>query len=168
MMNLVRLAFLIVMLSVGAIAAGAQSPDDQAAVRRVADRFVVAWNTHDMTILGSISTDDVDFVNVAGLHWKGREQVVREHAERHKVRFKGSVMTNKEVRVQFLRPDMALVHIDWETRGDLGFDLKPWPPRKGIFSWLVAKERGEWKIRSAQNTDSTVPVGGLGTTVGNK
>ena len=57
---------------------------------------------------------------------------------------------------------MALVHIDWETRGDLDFDLKPWPPRKGIFSWLMVKS-GSWKIRAAQNTDSTVPPN-LGTT----
>jgi uncharacterized protein (TIGR02246 family) len=163
-----RFAFLIFSLLGGASPIWAQSPADHEAVRRVADRFVVAWNTHDMDVLGSISTDDIDFVNVAGLHWSGREQVVREHADRHKVRFKDSVMTNKEVRVQLLRADIALVHISWETRGDLGFDLKPWPPRKGIFSWLLVKERGEWKIRSAQNTDSTVPVGGLGTTDGGK
>ena len=59
--------------------------------------------------------------------------------------------------MQFLRPDMALVHIDWETHGDLDFDLKPWPLRKDIFSWLVMKTGADWKIRSVQNTDSTAP-----------
>ena len=134
-----------------------QSAADEQSIRDVADRFKVAWNTHDMNVLGAITTDDVDFVNVAGLHWKGREQVVREHAERHKVRFRNSVWTNNAVGVQFLRPDMALVHIEWETHGDLDFDLKPWPPRKGIFSWLVMKTGADWKIRSVQNTDSTAP-----------
>jgi uncharacterized protein (TIGR02246 family) len=155
---------LLTLAVIGGVApATAQSAADEQAIRDVAARFVVAWNSHDMTVLGSITTDDVDFVNVAGLHWKGRDQVVKEHAERHKVRFKNSVMTFKTVRVQFLRPDIALLHIDWETRGDLDFNLKPWPPRKGIFSWLMVKV-GDWKIRAAQNTDSTVPLGARGTT----
>ena len=109
----------------------------------LASQFEQAWNGHDMNKLGSITTEDIDFVNVAGLHWKGRSEVVKEHAERHRVRFKNSVWTTERVGVQFLSPDMALVHVDWQTRGDLDFDLKPWPPRTGIFSWLVVKNAGE-------------------------
>lgn len=136
----------------------AQSPVDERAIRSVVTRFEQAWNTHDMNILGAISTDDVDFVNVAGQHWKGRAEVVKQHADRHLVRFKNSVWTTKAAQVQFLRPDMALVHIDWETRGDLDFDLKPWPPRKGIFSWVMVKSGTDWRLRSAQNTYTTLPV----------
>ena len=153
-----RMAFLILVLIGGAVPSLAQSAPDDQAIRGVAARFQAAWNTHDMNILGSITTEDVDFVNVAGLHWKGRDQVVREHAERHKVRFKNSVWTTSAIGVQFLGPDTALVHIDWQTRGDLDFDLKPWPPRKGIFSWLMVRSGGNWKIRAAQNTDSTASV----------
>lgn len=129
-----------------------QSPVDEQSIRGLATQFERAWNTHDMNVLGAITTDDIDFVNVAGLHWKGRAEVVREHAERHQVRFKNSVWTTERVTVQFLSSDAALVHVDWETRGDLDFDLKPWPPRRGIFSWLVVKHEGSWRIRAAQNT----------------
>src|SRR6266849_11062400 len=156
--HLTRIALLSLMVIAGVAPASEQSAEEEQAIRDVATRFEVAWNTHDMNVLGSITTEDVDFVNVAGLHWKGRDQVVKEHAERHKVRFKNSVVTFKAVHVQSLRPDMALVHIDWETRGDLDFDLKPWPPRKGIFSWLMVKSGGDWKIRAVQNTDSTLPL----------
>jgi len=51
-----------------------------------------------------------------------------------------------------LAPEMALVYVEWQTRGDLDFDLKPWPPRNGIFSWLVVKNAGSWMIRAVQNT----------------
>jgi uncharacterized protein (TIGR02246 family) len=132
--------------------ASGQSLIDEQSIRGLATQFERAWNTHDMNVLGSIATDDIDFVNVAGLHWKGRAEVVKEHAERHKVRFKNSVWTTKRVSVQFVASDLALVHVEWETRGDLDFDLKPWPPRKGIFSWLVVKNNGSWRIRAAQNT----------------
>ena len=71
------------------------------------------------------TTEDVDFANVAGLHWKGRAEVVREHAERHRVRFKEQCGTTERVTVPFLSPDIALVPVDWHTRGDLDFDLKP-------------------------------------------
>ena len=167
MTHLTRIALLTLTIIGRVVQASGQSAADEQAIRDVVARFDVAWNTHDMNILGAITTEDIDFVNVAGLHWKGRGQVVKEHAERHKVRFKNSVMISKAVGVQFLRPDTALVHIDWETHGDLDFDLKPWPPRKGIFSWLMLKREGDWKIRAAQNTDSTVPLS-LGSTKSQK
>jgi uncharacterized protein (TIGR02246 family) len=129
-----------------------QSAVDEQLIRGLATQFERAWNSHDMNLLGAMTTEDVDFVNVAGLHWKGRAEVVKQHAERHQVRFKNSVWTTERVSVQMLAPEMALVHIDWQTRGDLDFDLKPWPPRNGIFSWLVVKNAGGWKIRAVQNT----------------
>jgi uncharacterized protein (TIGR02246 family) len=130
----------------------AQAQADEESIRGLTAQFERAWNTHDMNILGAIATEDIDFVNVAGVRWKGRAEVVREHAERHRVRFKNSVWTTERVSVQFLSSATALVHVEWGTQGDLDFDLKPWPPRKGIFSWVVVKNDGRWKIRSAQNT----------------
>ena len=50
-----------------------------------------------MTLLGDMVTDDVDFVNVVGFHWKGRQQVVDEHAAIHRDRFKNSVGANERV-----------------------------------------------------------------------
>jgi hypothetical protein len=67
------------------------------------------------------------------------------------LRFKNSVWPTERVNVQILAPEMALVHVDCQTRGDLDFDLKPWPPRNGLFSWLVVKDAGSWKIRAVQN-----------------
>src|SRR4051812_21881041 len=147
------IATLALALAVWTAPMAGQPPADEQAIRELATQFERAWNTHDMNLLGSMTTEDVDFVNVAGLHWKGRAEVVREHAERHKVRFKNSIWTTEHVDVQFLNREMALVHLDWQTRGDLDFDLKPWPPRKGIFSWLVVKDAGSWRIRSVQNTE---------------
>jgi uncharacterized protein (TIGR02246 family) len=147
-----RMASLILALVIWTAPISGQPSADEQSIRGLATEFEQAWNSHDMNKLGSITTEDIDFVNVAGLHWKGRSEVVKEHAERHKVRFKNSVWTTERVAVQFLSPDMALVHVDWQTRGDLDFNLKPWPPRTGIFSWLVVKNAGGWLIRAVQNT----------------
>jgi uncharacterized protein (TIGR02246 family) len=148
----IGLTALLLALAAWATPVSAQPTADEQAIRTLATEFERAWNSHDMNVLGSITTEDVDFVNVAGLHWKGRADVVREHAERHKVRFKNSVWTTERVDVQFLTAAVALVHLEWLTRGDLDFDLKPWPPRKGVFSWVVVKTAGQWRIRAVQNT----------------
>jgi hypothetical protein len=64
-----------------------------------------------MTLLGDMVTDDVDFVNVIGLQWKVRQQVVDAHAALHRDRFKSSMWTNERVTLQFVRADVALARV---------------------------------------------------------
>jgi uncharacterized protein (TIGR02246 family) len=111
------------------------------------------WNTHDMNAMGMLVTQDADFVNVAGLHWKGRAQIVQEHAERHRTNLKLSHWTTHSVAIQMLTPDTALVHINWGMTGDTDFDGTPREPRDGIFSWVVVKQNSRWLIRAVQNTN---------------
>lgn len=144
-----------ILLAAAPPAAG-QSRSDEQAIERLAAQFERAWNTHDMTLLGAMVTDDVDFVNVIGLQWKGRQQVVDAHAALHRDRFKSSVWANERVTVQFVRPDVALARVEWNTRGDLtgtADNLKPGPPRRGLFLWVVVNEAGSWRIRAVQNTE---------------
>src|SRR5690349_16311521 len=149
------IAVAYILLAAGTPAA-AQSGADEHAIQRLASQFERAWNTHDMTLLGSMVTDDVDFVNVIGLQWKGRQQVVDAHAALHRDRFKNSVWANERVTVQFVRADVALARVEWNTRGDLQGDannLQPGPPRRGIFLWVVLNQAGSWRIRAVQNTE---------------
>lgn len=145
-----------ILLAAGTPAA-AQSQADEQAIQRLASQFERAWNTHDMTLLGDMVTDDVDFVNVVGFHWRGRQEVVDRHAAVHRDRFKNSVWANEQVTVQFVRPDVALARVEWNTRGDLtgpADNLQPGPPRRGLFLWVVVKnEAGSWRIRAVQNTE---------------
>jgi uncharacterized protein (TIGR02246 family) len=149
------IAMVCILLAAGT-PAPAQAQSDEQAVQRLASQFERAWNTHDMTLLGEMVTDDVDFVNVIGLQWKGRQQVVDAHAALHRDRFTNSVWANERVTVQFVRPDVALARVEWTTRGDLqgkAGNLQPGPPRRGIFLWVVVKEAGAWRIRAVQNTE---------------
>ena len=49
------------------------APADRAAVQAVLDRVAQAWNMHDMDAYVADMTPDVDWVNVVGMHWRGRE-----------------------------------------------------------------------------------------------
>ena len=69
-----------------------------------------------MKQLFGLVTEDADFVNVGARHWKGRQQIEAEHASRLS-QFRESTWTTKAVTVQFLKPDVALVHVDWILKG---------------------------------------------------
>lgn len=121
--------------------------DDEQTIRQVVERWGDAWNRHDMHLMAELVSDDADFVNVWGWHWHGRGQIEREHAERHRAQFKESVWTTREVQLQFLKPDVALVHLRWEMT----------PAREGLFTWLMLKEPAGWRIRAAHNTNIATP-----------
>jgi uncharacterized protein (TIGR02246 family) len=127
---------------------------EEAAIRRMATRFAETWNQHDMTAMAALFAEDADFVNVAGMYWKGRDQIRQEHARLHGLQFKESVLTIRSVTVRFLNPDVALAHIKWALEGDRDSDGTSRPPREGVASWVVTKRDGEWQVASSHNTNA--------------
>lgn len=142
----------LILLLLACSPASAQVASDEAAVRALATRWEQGWNQHDMKQLFGLVTDDADFVNVGARHWKGRQQIEAEHTARLG-QFRESTWSTKVVTVQFLKPDIALVHVDWALEGDKDPDGTPRPPRGGVFTWIVVKQNGGWLIRAAQNTN---------------
>jgi uncharacterized protein (TIGR02246 family) len=141
------------LLAAGALAAAAVAPADDHAIQALVQSWEKDWNAHDMAAMGMLITEDADFVNVAGLHWKGRQQIVEEHAQRHRTNLRLSHWVTHGVTVQPLSPTIALVHITWGMTGDTDFDGTPREPRDGVFSWIVEKQHNHWLIRAVQNTN---------------
>ena len=134
------------------------SPEDEAAIRRVEAKWQEGWNAHDMKALTALLADDVDFVTVAGNWLIGKADFERHHAERHAMQFKESVWTTNDVKVAFLKPDIALAHVKWSLRGDKNPDGTPRPPRTGIFTQVIVKQDGRWLIRASQNVNVLTPA----------
>lgn len=151
MQNMQRVVWLVTVLFACA-PASAQVATDEAAIRELATRWERAWNRHDMKELFSFLTEDADFVNVGARHWKGRQQIEAEHTSRLN-QFRESTWSVKNVALQFIKPDVALVHIDWTLAGDKDPDGTPRQPRGGVFTWVVVKQGSEWLLRAAQNTN---------------
>ena len=135
---------------------------DRKAIEAIASSFQDTWNRHDMDGMASLVAEDVDFVTVVGARgWeKGRKEFKDGHAAVHKTMFKDSVITVRETHVKFIRPDIAIAHVLWETKGDVVPDRKPGEPREGIFTWVVEKRSGKWLILASQNTENKVPLAG--------
>jgi len=130
---------------------------DEAAVRMIGARVVELWNAHDMKAFAQLYTEDAEFVNVFGMWWTGRQRIGAEHAESHAVIFRNSHLTAKEMRVKFLRPEVASLHMRWGLTGAVMPDGRPIPDRTGVLVYILVKEGGEWRIAVGQNTDIVPP-----------
>jgi uncharacterized protein (TIGR02246 family) len=111
------------------------------------------WNKHDMDSMGTLLTEDVDFVNVAGQWLKGKRETVATHKERHEVVFKESLWTTDSIAIKYVRPDLAIMHVGWGITGDVDPDGVARKPRHGLFTWIVTKKNNEWLILAVHNVN---------------
>ncbi len=130
------------------------------AIKGVGAAFVDDWNRHDMKALGSLFSDDAQFVNVIGLWWHSRAEIQKEHEALHATRMRSSHLVATETAVRLLDPDAAVLVHRWELTGDTGIDGVTLPMRRGIMTLVTVKEGHRWQIVSAQNTD-IVPLPNL-------
>jgi uncharacterized protein (TIGR02246 family) len=62
------------------MAAGAQlTMEAQSEIFLVIKALSDSWNSHDMANYAAQFTEDADFVNVVGMHWRGRQQIETMH-----------------------------------------------------------------------------------------
>ena len=128
--------------------------DDESAVRNVLAEYEVSWNGHDAAAFGRLFTEDCDYVNIDGVHWKGVQEIVQRHAELFQKRSKTAVRKLTGVEVSFSTPDVALVHATWDVTGSGRPTGKAAPVLKEITTMTIAKTNGKWLITSFQNTES--------------
>jgi uncharacterized protein (TIGR02246 family) len=128
--------------------------DDESAVRNVLAEYAVAWNGHDTAAFGRLFTEDCDYVNVAGAHWKGVQEIVQRQAELFQNRLKTAFRTITGVEVRFSTPDVALVHATWNVTGGIRATGGAVPVLKEITTMTMVKTNGTWLITAFQNTES--------------
>src|SRR5271170_5188561 len=59
--------------------------NDAEDARNVVAGFATTWNRHDLDAFGQLFAPDAEFVNVAGVLWKGRQSIQANHAYSHGV-----------------------------------------------------------------------------------
>jgi uncharacterized protein (TIGR02246 family) len=128
--------------------------DDESAVRNVLAEYEVSWNGHDTAAFGRLFTENCDYVNIAGVHWKGVQEIVQRHAELFENRLKTAVRTLTGAEVRFSTPDVALVHATWDVTGWSRPTGEAVPVLKEITTMVVVKTNGKWLITAFQNTES--------------
>ena|SRR6266498_1062449 len=128
--------------------------DDESAVRNVLAEYEVSWNGHDTAAFGRLFTEDCDYVNIAGVHWKGVQEIVQRHAELFQKRLKTAIRRLIGVEVRFSTPDVVLVHATWNVTGWSRPTGEAVPVLKEITTMVMVKTNGKWLITAFQNTES--------------
>ena len=95
---------------------------------------------------------DADFVSVRGESAKGNEVEEKLRAILA-TRAKAATLKTLNVKIRFIRPDVALVHVTNELRGLVAANGQNLPPHEEISLRVFVKEKdGEWHIAAFQNT----------------
>ncbi len=129
---------------------------ETAAIEQARERFIAAWNQHDPLLFSEAFSTDADVTNWRGDHMRSRKAVLDFHGPMFKGPvFSGSTQSAKTRRIRFLRPDIAVVDVDWDMTGAKTPEGVARPPRKGLLSWVMVKEQERWLIAVMHNTDFT-------------
>ena len=124
----VVMAFMLLGTQEGNAQTAPTSSADEAALRRVVQQVQDGWNAHDGKAFAAAFTSDADYVVVNGARAKGREEIERGHTAIFTSFYKDSrnVATVKSVR--FLRPDVAVVHAEWNLEFKVNGEMRKGMP----------------------------------------
>ncbi len=127
---------------------------DESVVRDVLAEYTVSWNRHDTAAVGRLFTETCDYVNIAGVHLKGVQEIVQRQAELFQNRLKTAVRRLTGAEVRFSTPDVALVHATWDVTGSSRPTREAVPVLKEITTMTMVKTDGKWLITAFQDTES--------------
>lgn len=123
---------------------------DETAIRHLFQALMDAWGTGDAEAYGALFTEDADYVAFDGVNQKGRAAIIAGHKPLFEKYLKGSRLTGELVSLDFLAPDVVLVHAVGSII-DAG-RTTPKPERLSSQTLIVIKQNGEWRFRAFHNT----------------
>ncbi len=130
----------------------AVSAADRQGIETTLDAFGSTLTKMDFDAFSTVFTDDADFVNIVGMHWHGKAQIVKAHRVVFTTRYKGVPQHMIEKTEATLAPGLVLVVGTIKMDDYTAQDGKAMT--NNLFRMtLVMKKVGErWLIRSAENT----------------
>lgn len=133
--------------------------NDHDAAAKISADFQAAWNAHDMTAFAALFHPDATFVNRLGSYWRGREDVVAQHARIHETIYRDTDISNRVQNVDMIADGVAVVHV--RTNATFGPSM-PRGPRElsGQFMYVATRRDGQWRIQAASNTALIDPMTG--------
>ena len=128
------------------------SAGDETAVKTVLNQFADSWNRHDMKAMHDLDTDDVEWINVVGHDWQGKEATFKGHTAIHKGMAAKVDMSIESAKVRLIAPNVAIavtvLHFTASTDPRFAWT----EASKTRASYTVVKRGGDWKIVHFQNT----------------
>ena len=128
------------------------SKEDDQAVRKVVAGIEEAWNAHDMKAYGKLLREDVEWVNVVGMHWRRRDAVMKAHTAFHETSFKNHTIKTDTVELRSLSGGYAIAVVTTTNDAFTTPSGEVVPKRQNRQTYVMAKSPDGWKIAHGHNT----------------
>lgn len=139
---------LLTILAISAtVIAQPEESADEAAIRQNVKYLEDGWNTKSGALFAKPFAEDADYVVINGNYIKGRAVIENQHERIFSTIFKDTTLKLEVKQVRFLRPDIAVVHVNGHrdaTAKELVQDA--------IITVVMTKEKQGWTIAAFQNT----------------
>jgi uncharacterized protein (TIGR02246 family) len=136
-----------------ALAQTAPTPADTqvtAEVRALTDRFIDAWNKHDVKALAAMWTPDGDHSEPDGRTVHGTAEIEKLFTLEHGTVFKNSELNLVVERVRSISDTVAVADGTYELFKATDPAGRPIGIRTGYFVNVVVKEGGDWKVSASR------------------
>lgn len=133
-----------------ATAQGTPEPDE-APLRAIVQTLEDGWNAGDSAKFASPFASDADYVIVNGQHIRTRAVIDFGHKQIFGTIYKGSKNKHTVKQIRFLKPDVAVIHVEW----NLLYGEKLENKNRAMNSIIAVKNGGKWEIAAFHNTPIT-------------
>lgn len=86
----------------------ALSAADESAVRSLVDQFAESWNRHDIEAMHELDTGNVEWINVVGHYWRGKDTVYKGHTAIHKGMYATTTAEVESATIRSIAPNVAM------------------------------------------------------------
>jgi uncharacterized protein (TIGR02246 family) len=128
------------------------SADDESAVRALVNEFANTWNRHDMKAMRELDTEGVEWINVVGHYWRGKDTVYKGHVAIHKGMSAKTSASVESATIRSITPTVAIAVATMHFGASLDPRYSWVVAAKTRASFTVVKRDGIWKIAHFQNT----------------
>lgn len=126
---------------------------DAAQINAALDGIQSAWNHHDMKAFMSFMTDDIEWINIVGMRWRGKAQVFLAHDRMHKTTFKDRQWRDASAKdLRLIAPGVAIVTEAVPMDGFPAPDGRTTPPSDNMLTHVFVHRGGRWLITAGHNT----------------
>jgi uncharacterized protein (TIGR02246 family) len=132
---------------------------DKESLERLVGALEVAWNAADSDGFAATFADDADFVNVYGMHARGRNAIAAGHDFIFASIYKDSKVEYRVVSMRELAPGVALLHVSARLNVPAGSMAGT---HQALWSGVATLSPDGWKFAAFHNTFVKEPPGPSG------
>jgi uncharacterized protein (TIGR02246 family) len=132
------------------LAAGAQTQDDDAAIRQSIEYMEEGWTKKDGNLFATGFADNADYVVINGMFIQGKKGIAEGHQRIFSSIYRETMVAIDVQSIRYLRPDIAIAHVKAHMTGtSMGKKID----HEAMITVVLEKKDGSWKITAFQNTE---------------